>query len=205
MAKVSVVTSPMPAVPARVSRFRRGYQVAAVNALVQRVSAFLSGDPSTIPVTADELHAIAFPSQRGGYDETEVDGVIDLLIALVPSSRGVIGMLRGGAATGSFGLGVSGAESLDPVTGHVPGELRDPRFTPTWRRRGYVKAEIDALVDRLNMGFALTDIRDRDGLGRILDTLRETTVRTNQSGYDMPEVDAWWKRVDELLAAAAAR
>ena len=183
------MTSPLPAIPPRVSRFRRGYDVAAVDALVLRVNGVISGDPSVEPITADQLRAITFPAERGGYEETAVDAVIDQLIALLPPAPGAA---RAAPAAGA-----------DPLTGHIPDQVRDPRFATTALRSGYDLGEVDALIDRLNAAFALTDSRDRAAVGRILEGLRSTTLHTARGGYDLQQVDEWWRTVETLLAAGS--
>ncbi|MEJ7651302.1 MAG: DivIVA domain-containing protein [Nakamurella sp.] len=156
------MTSPLPAVPPRVSRLHRGYSVAAVDTLVQRVNAVLSGDPTAEPITPDELRTVVFPAERGGYQETAVDAVIDQLIALLPSA--------------SASPRATPAAGVDPLLAHVPEKYRNPSFSTTAVRSGYDLGEVDALIDRLNAAFALTDIRDRAAVGRILEGLRSTTL-----------------------------
>lgn len=64
-------------------RFRRttvlavGYSVADVDAFADRIAAFLQ---TGAPLTVGELRTVAFRSQRGGYDEAQVDVLLDATI-----------------------------------------------------------------------------------------------------------------------------
>jgi DivIVA domain-containing protein len=76
--------------PAR-KRFRRagvlvvGYKVSDVDAFATRIVAYLE---SGSPLTADEVRKTVFRSQRGGYDERQVDMVLDAVVeAILASGR----------------------------------------------------------------------------------------------------------------------
>ena len=64
----------------RVGFLRYGYRVDEVDVVADRVAAYLAaGDP----VTPDQVRAVAFRMQRGGYRETQVDAVLDAVIEVM--------------------------------------------------------------------------------------------------------------------------
>jgi len=72
-----------PQAPAEFTRvrWRRGYDIAAVDQFVERLLATLDGRPVASPVTADEVRTVAFSVRlREGYDVDEVDQFFDLAI-----------------------------------------------------------------------------------------------------------------------------
>jgi DivIVA domain-containing protein len=56
---------------------RRGYKVDEVDAFLDRVEATVAGEPIDTPVTAQEVHDVAFRVRFGGYDEWQVDLHLD--------------------------------------------------------------------------------------------------------------------------------
>jgi DivIVA domain-containing protein len=74
--------------PAR-KRFRRtalltaGYRVSAVDDLSNIILSYLE---SGAPLNADQVRNAVFPSQRGGYDEQQVDVVLDAVIDVILAS-----------------------------------------------------------------------------------------------------------------------
>ncbi|WP_169077505.1 DivIVA domain-containing protein [Microcella alkalica] len=68
----------------RASALARGYHPADVDAFTARVSRyFQDGDPLTV----DAVRTIAFRSRFGGYDETQVDVVLDAVIRVMLAVR----------------------------------------------------------------------------------------------------------------------
>ena len=68
----------------RASALARGYHPADVDAFTDRVSRyFQDGDPLTV----DAVRTIAFRSRFGGYDETQVDVVLDAVIRVMLAVR----------------------------------------------------------------------------------------------------------------------
>lgn len=72
-------------------RFRRanflavGYKVADVDAFAARIVDYLQ---SGAPLTSDEVRNVTFRAQRGGYNERQVDFVLDAVIeAILASGR----------------------------------------------------------------------------------------------------------------------
>jgi DivIVA domain-containing protein len=78
-----------PAAPAEFTRvrWREGYDMAEVDALVERVLATLDGRPIGSPVTADEVRNTAFSTVRlrEGYAVDEVDHFLDLAVGWLNS------------------------------------------------------------------------------------------------------------------------
>ncbi len=68
-----------------VPRWRSGYAVTAVDAVVGRVVAALEEWPSCSLRSADLL-AVTLPQRRGGYDEEEVDGFLDRSAAVLDAA-----------------------------------------------------------------------------------------------------------------------
>lgn len=64
----------------RVGFLHYGYRVDEVDVVADRVSRYLAaGDP----VTPDQVRAVAFRMQRGGYRETQVDAVLDAVVEVM--------------------------------------------------------------------------------------------------------------------------
>ncbi|MEX0151383.1 DivIVA domain-containing protein [Microbacterium sp. LMI1-1-1.1] len=64
----------------RVGILHYGYRVDEVDVVADRLSAYLAtGDP----VTPEQVRAVAFRMQRGGYRETQVDAVLDAVIEVM--------------------------------------------------------------------------------------------------------------------------
>lgn len=71
-------------------RFRRvgilttGYSVREVDAFADRITRYLQ---QGTPLTVDDVRGIAFGRQKGGYQETQVDVVLDSVIDLLQTVR----------------------------------------------------------------------------------------------------------------------
>lgn len=64
----------------RVSALRYGYRIDEVDLVSDKLARFIeSGDA----VTVEQVRAVAFRMQRGGYRETQVDAVLDALIEVM--------------------------------------------------------------------------------------------------------------------------
>jgi DivIVA domain-containing protein len=64
----------------RVSRLRYGYRVTEVDLVTDKLARFLeTGDA----VTVEQVRAVAFRMQRGGYRETQVDAVLDAVVEVM--------------------------------------------------------------------------------------------------------------------------
>jgi DivIVA domain-containing protein len=64
----------------RVSVLRYGYRVDEVDLVADKIARYIaSGDP----VTPDQVRAVAFRMQRGGYSETQVDAVLDAVVEVM--------------------------------------------------------------------------------------------------------------------------
>ncbi len=68
----------------RVSVFQRGYAVPEVDAFCARIDAFLRGKA---PMTLREARGVAFNSRRRGYNEGQVDLLIDAVVDVMLAIR----------------------------------------------------------------------------------------------------------------------
>ncbi len=68
----------------RVSRISRGYRVAEVDRFTDRIAAYLEDGPD---MTAREVRTVQFDAQFGGYDEDEVDALLDTVVSLMLAVR----------------------------------------------------------------------------------------------------------------------
>lgn len=68
----------------RVGIFTLGYAVREVDQLTDRISAYFQAGR---PLSVEELRTVAFPAQRGGYAEWQVDLVIDDVIEVMLAVR----------------------------------------------------------------------------------------------------------------------
>jgi DivIVA domain-containing protein len=66
----------------RVGIFTQGYAVKDVDAFAERVTAYLlQGEPLSVA----DVRSVTFRAARGGYDEGQVDAVLDALVDLLLS------------------------------------------------------------------------------------------------------------------------
>ena len=68
----------------RVGWFTLGYSVREVDMLSDRIAAYFQAGR---PLSVEELRTVAFPAQRGGYHELQVDRVIDATIEVMLAVR----------------------------------------------------------------------------------------------------------------------
>lgn len=68
----------------RVGILTGGYSVREVDAFTDRVARFLQ---QGTPLTVDEVRGAVFARQRGGYQETQVDIVLDAVVDLLQSVK----------------------------------------------------------------------------------------------------------------------
>lgn len=68
----------------RVSRISRGYRVAEVDRFAARIAEYLEDGPD---MSAREVRTAQFESQFGGYDEDEVDALLDTVVSLMLAVR----------------------------------------------------------------------------------------------------------------------
>lgn len=65
---------------ARVGRLRYGYRVDEVDIVADKIARYLeTGDP----ITPEQVRAVAFRMQRGGYREVQVDAVLDSVVEVM--------------------------------------------------------------------------------------------------------------------------
>jgi len=68
----------------RVSLLQRGYDVKEVDAFAERLEEFLRGGS---PMSLREVRSVAFTSRRGGYQEAQVDLLLDAVIDVMLAIR----------------------------------------------------------------------------------------------------------------------
>lgn len=68
----------------RLSQFRKGYSVDQVDVFADAIVAYMNDGPELTPEEVRQKH---FEAQRGGYDEDEVDNVLDRVIFLMQAVR----------------------------------------------------------------------------------------------------------------------
>ncbi|WP_203579636.1 DivIVA domain-containing protein [Microbacterium hibisci] len=64
----------------RVSVLRYGYRIAEVDLVADKLARYLETGDS---VTVEQVRAVAFRMQRGGYRETQVDAVLDAVVEVM--------------------------------------------------------------------------------------------------------------------------
>lgn len=64
----------------RVSALRYGYRVDEVDLVTEKIARYLETGDS---VTVDQVRAVAFRMQRGGYREAQVDAVLDAVVEVM--------------------------------------------------------------------------------------------------------------------------
>ncbi|KQR92964.1 MAG: DivIVA domain-containing protein [Microbacterium ginsengisoli] len=64
---------------ARVPWIRYGYRLDEVDIVADRIAGYLAAGE---PVTVEQVRAVAFRMQRGGYDELQVDAVLDAVVTV---------------------------------------------------------------------------------------------------------------------------
>ncbi len=68
----------------RVGGMTQGYRVADVDRFAARIAAYLQDGPEMTP---SAVRQVQFPSQRGGYNEDQVDRVFDSVVTLMLAVR----------------------------------------------------------------------------------------------------------------------
>ena len=64
----------------RVGPLRFGYRVDEVDLVADKIARYLeSGEP----ISAEQIRSVAFRMQRRGYDETQVDAVLDAVVEVM--------------------------------------------------------------------------------------------------------------------------
>ncbi len=64
----------------RVGVLRYGYRIEEVDLVADKLAAYLAEGTA---VTVEQVRAVAFRMQRGGYDETQVDAVLDAVVEVM--------------------------------------------------------------------------------------------------------------------------
>ena len=68
----------------RVGWFTLGYSVREVDMLSDRIAAYFQAGR---PISVDDIRTSAFKGQRGGYQETQVDTVLDAVVQVMLAVR----------------------------------------------------------------------------------------------------------------------
>lgn len=68
----------------RVSRISRGYRLGEVDRFTARIADYLQDGPD---MTAREVRTVQFDAQFGGYEEDEVDALLDTVVSLMLAVR----------------------------------------------------------------------------------------------------------------------
>ena len=68
----------------RLGPFRKGYRVEQVDEFAEAIVSYLNDGPEMSP---EQVRQKSFDAQRGGYDEDEVDDVLDRVIFLMQAVR----------------------------------------------------------------------------------------------------------------------
>ncbi|SFS16049.1 DivIVA domain-containing protein [Agrococcus baldri] len=68
----------------RVSRISRGYRIVEVDRFAARIADYLQDGPE---ISAREVRTAQFEAQFGGYDEDEVDALLDTVVSLMLAVR----------------------------------------------------------------------------------------------------------------------
>jgi DivIVA domain-containing protein len=109
---------------------RRGYKVDEVDAFLDRVEATVAGEPIETPVTAQEVHDVAFRVRFGGYDEWQVDLHLDRV------ERQLTEAAERGQMFGLGARGPGGPSGMPPLpqrpspSGAGPGRQPEPGYGP---------------------------------------------------------------------------
>jgi len=157
-------------------RWREGYDIADVDAFIERLTATIEGRSIDQPVTVDDIRNVIFTPVRfrEGYDVQEVDTFLDLAVQ----------SLQGGQP---------------PVeTRPAPRPQRDsPTFTLVRMQEGYDPLDVDEFVDRV-MATVNGQPVDRPVTAREIRTIQFSTVRIRE-GYEVQEVDLFLDEAEGWL------
>ncbi|WP_433006305.1 DivIVA domain-containing protein [Kribbella sp. CA-294648] len=208
-------------------RWREGYDIAEVEAFIERIEATVEGRYVERPVTADEIRNVSFTPVRlrEGYAVEEVDAFLDHAAQsmagrpidqprVVDQTRpvdqprpadkphawpGERPVDQAGGAPSAW----PADRPVDRSSAHSAGDrrLRDaPRFTPVKFSEGYDMSEVDDFVDRV---MATVNGRpvDRPVTAHEIRTIKFTPVRFRE-GYDVMEVDLFLEAAEGWLTGS---
>ncbi|GAA2724439.1 DivIVA domain-containing protein [Cellulomonas aerilata] len=179
---------------------REGYDVAQVDALLERVATSLDDlaagrvDPHTL--TAEEVLDARFPATRfrDGYDQNQVDDFLDAAILALRAGHAAV------EAAGRPPVGAAGA-GAQVHAGAALVRAGRAQLAPVPRAAGYAVPEVDELLDEL------TRELERRARGEVPRTtahdVRSTRLTTTwwRPGYPRSAVDALLDRGAAALGA----
>ncbi|GAB2513667.1 DivIVA domain-containing protein [Paramicrobacterium agarici] len=68
----------------RVSFITQGYRREDVDAFARKIEDYFTDGA---PISVDRVRSVVFPSERGGYDEAQVDAVLDAVVSVMLAVR----------------------------------------------------------------------------------------------------------------------
>lgn len=196
-----ITAAELRATTLRTTRLAAGYDVAEVDAFLDRAAAALEG---TAVLAPDEVHAARFPQTwRRGYAVEEVDDLLDR----------VADALRPAPAVGRHARTTAPGPRPSPGTADATAG-REGRLTAADLRavdlpgaplllRGYARDDVDALLRR---AAAALEHRGAGAPRLSAEDVTEAVFRTTlRGGYRLGAVDDLLDAVVEALAAAERR
>ncbi|MDO5495270.1 MAG: DivIVA domain-containing protein [bacterium] len=175
----------------RVGRWQRGYQPTQVEAFFARAREAYEGvGGADSALTEAEVRGIAFDVVVDGYSTPHVDAALDRLEAALVRRRRA-SFVRDASEREWVEAAVDRATTLYPRLQRTDGE----RFAEA-RGRGYAKAEVDTLCERLIDYF-------ENGTPISAQQIRLATFAParGQNAYDEAVVDSFLDRAVEVLLA----
>ncbi|MFV0253836.1 MAG: DivIVA domain-containing protein [Beutenbergiaceae bacterium] len=128
----------------RVGRMSSGYQTEQVDDFFERARHAYESDDPDVAMEAEDVRAAAFDLVRHGYHPGRVDAALDRLEgAFIQRKRSM--RISASGQDGWMDDVAQRATTLYPRLVRPAGE----RFAPPARGRGYQRAAVDALLDRL--------------------------------------------------------
>ncbi|MEV8378306.1 DivIVA domain-containing protein [Kribbella sp. NPDC056861] len=172
-------------------RWREGYDMAEVDAFVERLTATVENRYSGPPVTADDIRNVSFTPVRlrEGYSVDEVD---DFLEQAAQSMR---------ADPAAQPVDVPNDRVVDSVVNQPPAsqpQWQAPLFTTVKYAEGYDMAQVDDFVDRVMATVNGLPV-DRPVTPAEIRKVQFTPVRFRE-GYDVMQVDLFLEEAESRLS-----
>lgn len=170
---------------------RRGYRAEDVDEFFARAKELYQEEELPQELEAEKVRTVAFPLVRNGYSTVEVDQALDRLErACWQRQRTQVVAAEGTDAW--LGRAYESAATLYPRLNRPRGE----RFRPPAKGRGYDRAEVDDLLDRLAKYFdGSEDLRAKEIIGSSF------LMRGRSRAYDVGVVDVYLDRAISVLQA----
>jgi DivIVA domain-containing protein len=181
-------------------RWREGYDMAEVDAFIERLTATVEGRYSDAPVTAADIRNVSFTPVRfrEGYSVDEVDAFLEQAAQSMPG--GPVDRRTDVVEQPTNPAARSGTPSADdrPAAFHPPRQA--PLFSTVKFGEGYDMAQVDDFVDRV-MATANGRPVDRPVTPAEIRKVRFTPVRFRE-GYDVLEVDLFLEQAEGWLSGS---